>query len=135
MKAQAKIVDMLTVLGLVVCFLILLMQIPKIYKDVFDMLALSSADVVSRDIAGLISISAAAPHKITLIYNTTYKEVSYTVELKDRVATVTYILKGEAQDSVSSPYAIDNLNTKIENQKCFMVTKDQNYRFEFGVCP
>jgi hypothetical protein len=135
MKGQADIVDMLTVLGLIVCFIMLLMQVPKIYKDVFDMLALSSAEVVSRDIAGLISISAAAPYKATLIYNTTYRETSYTVELKNRQATVTYILKGESRETATAPYAVDNLNKKIENQKCFMISKDPNYNFDFGVCP
>lgn len=137
MKGQAKIVDVITVLGLIVTFLILLTQIPKIYKDVFDMLALASAEVVSREVASLISISAAAPYKITLVYNVSYtqKGTNYTIELKNREANVTLIKNGEAKETAIAPFAVNNLNKKIENQNCFVITKDPSYVFDFGVCP
>jgi len=66
--------------------LFLAMQIFPIFADIVKTAVLFSPEVATRDIAGLITISGAATHKITILYGT--DEAKYNIAIKDRLVTV-----------------------------------------------
>jgi len=66
--------------------LLLGMQILPIFLDVIKTAVLFSPDIATRDIAGLITISGAATHKISILYGT--EDANYNIEVKGRLVTV-----------------------------------------------
>lgn len=74
--------------------------LPKWISDMYGLIALSSAEVVARDLARLVTISGAAPHDIT-IRDRLHSSYEYDVDIENRLVrvkllTVQYGMKGEA---------------------------------------
>lgn len=136
MKAMIPVSDTLTFLAISMIFILIMARIPSIFKEFFSVLSLSTSDVVAHDLAGLISMSAAAPDDITIEYHGRVKQINYTVELKDRNITVEMIIDGEPQErSVVNVFAVSDLQGKFENSKKFEVKKrrsrfDNDYYFD-----
>jgi len=124
MKSQVAPADIITFLVISVIFVLTMSRIPKIYKEFFSVLALSTSDVVAHDLAGLISMSAAAPDDIIIEYHGRSEQINYTVELKDRDITVEMIVDGEPQNrTVENVYAVSDLQGKFEDCKKFEIKK------------
>lgn len=124
MKGQINVADALGLLVIAAAFVLILAKIPQIFHDFFTLLALSFSEVVSRDLAGMISISAAAPNEIEIEYRAMVKEFNYTVELRERTINVTMLRDSEAWAPPSlQTYPVDGLNKKIENKRDFKVRK------------
>ena len=116
--------EILGVMAITALFVIFLIQSPKIFKDFFDAIAKSSAECVAGDLAGLISISAAAPQDIMIKYNATIPKINYTVELDQRNIVVERLSKGKSTgESFTNIYAVDGLQIKIENNNEFIIQK------------
>jgi len=124
MKAQVSATDTMTLVVISAMFILLMLQIPKVFKDFFDTVATATSQVVASDLAGLISVSAAAPEDIVIVYEGALKQVNYTVDLHDGNITVEMLREGEPIENPSeNKYAIVSLQKYIENQKNFEVEK------------
>jgi hypothetical protein len=72
----------------VMIFLIVFVAVPKFWKDIALTAVLSSPDVVIRDIAGLVTISGAAPHDIIIYYEVPTTKYSYNLQISGRNLTL-----------------------------------------------
>lgn len=72
----------------VLMFLIIFLVVPKFWKDIAMTAVLSSPDIVIKDIAGLVTISGAAPHDITINYKVYTDQYSYNLQVSGRNLTV-----------------------------------------------
>jgi hypothetical protein len=102
---------------------ILIMMLPNLAEDLFKMIALASADVVSKDLAGLISISGAAPEKIVITYQTPSKEFFYDVKIKDRIVDVKMIGEGKAVISNATARCAVDPEASFKNVQKFVIEK------------
>ena len=123
-ESPINVVGVLALIALAVIFTIV--ALPHLIKNIFELTSLSSAEVVARDIAGLVTISAAAPNRITLQYRMP-AEHEYDVDIEDRfvkvkLENVRYGMRGEAQAKTAIDnieYHGDNINY-IEIEKTFV---------------
>jgi hypothetical protein len=72
----------------VMIFFITFVAVPRLWKDIAFTALQSSPDVVARDIAGLVTISGAAPHQITIYYKVPTEKYSYNLQISGRNLTV-----------------------------------------------
>ena len=136
MKGLMSVADAITLLTIAALFVLLLAIIPKLFSDFFTQLAMSTSEVVARDLAGLITISAAAPKDITISYFGAMKKINYSVDLSQRVVKVDMIRNGKSLNHVyQDTYAVDNLNKNLQNYNSFKIIKrrmgySNNYDFQ-----
>jgi len=124
MKAQISATETITFIGIAAMFVLLMLSIPKIFKEFFDTVATANAQVVASDMAGLISVSAVAPEDIIIRYQGVLKDINYTIDLHDGNITVQMLKDGKPISEPSeNKYAIIGLQKYIENQKKFEVEK------------
>jgi hypothetical protein len=100
---------------------------PLFFGDVFKSIALSSSEVVARDIAGLVSVSGVAPDEIKIEYNPS-TSITYNVTIVDRIVRVFLgVVRGvpfSGQNEVASAKtAVDNLNAQIILTNIFEISK------------
>lgn len=101
--------------------------LPGLISDLYGQLALFSAEVVARDLAGLITISAAAPNEI-VIENAFSESYEYDASINDRIVwvkllTTRYGMKGQANAKI----AIDGLDYKTDEPvNYFVISKSVN---------
>ena len=69
--------------------LLLFLQVFPTFLDIVKTAVFYSPDVVTRDIAGLVTITGAAPYKITILYGS--DQAHYNIEIKDRLVSVEQI--------------------------------------------
>ena len=72
----------------VMLILIVFVAVPKFWKDIAFTAILSSPEVVIKDIAGLVTISGAAPHDITINYEVPTTKYSYNLLISGRNLTL-----------------------------------------------
>jgi len=85
-KAQAEITEIISLVAIGIALIFFFVFIlPKFVSAMFQMIALQSAKVVSRDLAGFITISGAATDRITIFYQ---PQAKYNVGIADRVVIV-----------------------------------------------
>jgi hypothetical protein len=124
-SGQTSVVDIFgVVLVMAGAVVFALFVIPYMFKDIFDMSSLSSAEIVARDLGGMITISGAAPNEMTISHrmHSTYK---YTIDIADRFAsakmtTPVYDMKGEAY----SKTAIDDIHYSAEGINYVKIEKE-----------
>ena len=105
MKGQAEVTEIFSILAIIVVLIALIpIIIPTIQKAI-EQFTLDSPDVVSKDLAALISISAVAPRDITIKYAIN-SENDYEIDIKDRLVTVSRERLDETEES-SSPILVD----------------------------
>jgi hypothetical protein len=104
-KGQAETTELLTWIGIIVVLIALIPVIVPIIKNAIESLAISSPDVVSKDLASLISISAAATKDISVDYNPPGVS-SYDVNIENRMLTVSRE-SGDEKEEASNPIIID----------------------------
>lgn len=124
--------EVILLIAMIAITLSAIIAIPGWVDDAFRLFALSSAEVVARDLAGIVSISGASPDQITIRYDVEFKGISYNVELKDRMITVVRLEKNKKpSDPAKITYAVDSLSKDIEDAKSFVIEKkDGKYYFE-----
>jgi hypothetical protein len=89
MKAQAKAVDIICILMvIVILFFFLSIILPKFLDVVLTSLVGSSAEVVARQSSGLITLLGAATYDAQLSYKFA-ENVVYTVEVDSRTIRIT----------------------------------------------
>ena len=102
---------------------------PVFFGDMFKSIALSSSDIVARDMAGLVSVSGIAPNQITIEYNPS-SSTQYNASIQNRLVKIGLPidksnwanLLGVSDVSIAK-IALDNLNVKIEMENNFEITK------------
>lgn len=101
-----------------------------IFVNLIPLFASGSGPVVSRDLAGLITISGIAPYKITIHY-TANDVILYNVSINSRVVTVQTLqnnprpltIQGNIAQYATSKIAIGDMDTFIMNAKDFVIEK------------
>lgn len=87
-KGQQEIITVLGTVAMAAITVFFIIEIlPKAITDFQQFVSLASAEVVSRNLAGIISISAAAPNQITINYQPS-EDYKYYVRTKNRVVDV-----------------------------------------------
>ncbi len=132
MKGASTVNEIILFIGMAAITLSAIVAIPGWINDAARLFALTSAEIVTRDLAGLISISGAAPDKIIITYAIEKEGVSYNVDLQDRVITVVRLSEGsKPSDPAKTTYVIGFVNKIVEDAKTFVVEKkDGKYDFE-----
>jgi len=111
-KAQAEITEIISLVAISIALVFFfLFVLPKFVDTMFQMIALASAQVVSRDLAGLITISGAAPYKIDISY---LQQAKYNVNIKDRIVSV---------DDKTAKVGVDPSPSPFENVNYFEIKK------------
>lgn len=103
MKGQAEITEILTWIGIIVVLVALIPVIMPIIRNAIESFAFSSPDVVSKDLASLISITAASSSNITIDYDIPFG-INYDVDIDERKVTVS---KDGEEEEASSPILIN----------------------------
>jgi hypothetical protein len=90
-KGDAAIGEVILLIGIALGLVFFaVMVLPKFINSMMGMLALNSADAMSRDLAGLITISGAATDRMTIDFN---PKSTYDVTISERVVVV-HVLEG-----------------------------------------
>jgi hypothetical protein len=82
------ITDAVSTIAIIVIFVILLMMIPDVIVQVKDIFVLNSPRVVSRDLASLVTITAASTYPVEINYST--DDVKYNVDFMGKTVNVSY---------------------------------------------
>jgi len=109
MKGQAEVTEVVKFVGLTLLFVLFIgLILPKLLYDMYKMFSLISAEVVAKEIAGLVSVSGVAPHQITIYYSPS-SSVTYDVKVGDRLVRVDLLNKDKTvkEESVAEKTAVD----------------------------
>lgn len=88
MRKGNAVISMLGIAITAVILVIFTVQIiPRTVEDVYSQISRASAEVVSRNLAGLITISAAAPNNIIINYQPS-KNYFYNIKIVNRIVDV-----------------------------------------------
>ncbi len=120
MKAIAA-AEFLMIIGMLAIVATMFSQVPKEVENLSELLTLSSADAVAKDIAGLIVTSASAPESITITYNLP-EETSYTIAIKNNYVTVTAISEDKTE-TASAKIPVDISKEDMKDVKTLEITK------------
>lgn len=127
METVANVLGAVFITAIVVFFFYYVF--PLFFGDMFKSIALTSTDVVSRDLAGLVSVSGVAPNQIIIKYNPS-SSIQYNVSVQNRVVSVGLpISKSNLASNLgvtgveSAKTAIDNLTVKIDSENNFEISK------------
>ena len=116
MKGQSEVTETLTIIGIIVILLILVPFILPIIQETITSYALDSPDIISKDLASLISITSASPKNIMIEYNTPAGK-EYDIKLENRMLKVS-----NEKKEVSTPILID-ADGYFTNVKDFTIEK------------
>jgi hypothetical protein len=124
-RAQAAITEILLTFFIMAIMALLIVWLPKIIQTTLRMLALASAEVVARDLAGLLSVSGSAPGGIEVEHDPP-GEMSYDLEIVHQEVRV------RLGKEVGTAETWLNLTLALEGVSSFKVTKtpEDEYRLE-----
>jgi hypothetical protein len=108
MKGQAEVMEPLVFVLFAVLFIgFLVIVLPNLLGNMYKLFSLTSAEVVAKEIAGFISVSGVAPHKITIYYSP--GTLIYDVGVDDRLVRVNLLNKDNSvkEKSVAEKTAVD----------------------------
>lgn len=133
MKGQEKISNTIIIVAMAAVALFFISNFMNFMMDVQKLFALASAEVVSRDLAGLISVSGSEPEEITIFYGGISEEVSYDIKLENRKIEVKML--DEEKEVIGGPieegYAVDPPPRTIYDKRYFIIGKrEDKYFFE-----
>lgn len=118
----------IVLIGVIAAGLIYLL-IQYFFANVIPLFATGSNQVISHDLAGLITIAGVAPYKIEIHYDT-QSSIFYNVTIDSRIVSV-WTLPAPKPATIStgisyaiSQIAVGNLKTNIFNAKTFDIKKD-----------
>lgn len=134
MKGQEEpgIIGMILIGILAAALLYLLIEF--VFSNMIPLFASGSVQVISRDLAGLVTISGIAPYKITIDYSPT-SDIIYSVSIDSRILTASTLESNPKPMTISSGVsqyataktAIDNLKTSLVNAKSFEIKKETKF--------
>jgi len=124
------VTETLWIIGLsILIFLIVFVVIPKFWRSIAETAILSSPDVIVRDLSGLITISGAAPHDITIYYETSTEKYSYNLEVDGKILNLEMIssddISKQVKEKVSDEILIDP-HTSIFDSRIFTIQKTRD---------
>ena len=102
---------------------------PLFFRDLFKSIALSSAEIVARDLAGFISVSGVAPNEIKIAYNPS-ESYKYNVAIGERLVQVYLSIKNlpkevtPVKEIATAKSAVDNINEKANEVNFFEIKKN-----------
>lgn len=96
MRGQASATEILMTILLSAAIIALILQVPKIMRDFADLIVFASAEGTARGLAGMITISGAAPDSINIYYTVEDEAVNYDIEIKNRLVHITGIRSGSS---------------------------------------
>lgn len=126
MKANI-VTETLWIIGLtVLIFFIIFVIVPKFWRTIAETAILSSPAVVIKDVAGLVTISGAAPHSITINYDTHAEKYSYNLDINGRALSLEMIseekITKDIKQKVTDEIPIDP-QTSISDTTIFTIEK------------
>ena len=95
MKGDNTITNTFLIVGSILLILVVVLQIVPIFNEFLSSAALDSSALVSKELAELITVSAAAPNGIYITYNPSNSK--YNIDIKDRIVKVDLINKDNMQ--------------------------------------
>lgn len=128
-----SVVEGLGIVALITLFAVILFTLQsKYWESIEKQLYLTAADVISRDLSGLVSLSASAPGDATINHEIKFKTV-YNGKLDNRVITISKVDESDILEK--SSYAVDSISTSFSGKKSFVIkkTRENNknkYSFE-----
>ena len=99
------ITDTLLIVASVVLILALTAAILPQFLDFLKTASFDTSQLVSKEFAELITVSAAATDEIEITYNPA--NVMYNIEIKDRIVQVDHLNQQQIQDSSKAKIAVD----------------------------
>jgi hypothetical protein len=112
-------------------FLSLLLPVSDFMEDFYEMYALTSAEVVARDLANLITISFSAPGDVDVSYEVPFADYCYDVDIRGReVAVRRYTLARKPAGETSYPIALDLSGSATSSREFLIEKRDQEFNFE-----
>jgi hypothetical protein len=134
MKGQEEpgIIGILLIGILAAALLYLLIEF--VFSNMIPLFAPASVHVVSRDLAGLITISGISPYKITIKYSPE-ADILYNASIDSRIVTI-YTLQNNFRPATislgvsqftTSKIAVDKLKTSFLNAKSFEIKKTTQF--------
>lgn len=123
MKGQAEITEIIIILALAAFTIALIPILLNLIQDFFKIFALASPEIVSRDLAGLMTISAAAPNNITLYYKIYAEGISYDFDSHDRKVNVKLLDEDQKMIKEASSIIPIDITSSLENVKEFKIIK------------
>lgn len=100
MKGDNTITNTFLLIGSILLLLLVVLRIAPIFTQLLSSAALDSSALVSKELAELISVSAAAPNGIYITYNPSNSK--YDIVIKDRIVKVDLINKDNQQVKTTS---------------------------------
>jgi len=120
MGGQAAVTEVLLTVFIMAALAVSFMLLPKTIQEMIKMLSLASAEVVARDLAGLISVSGTAPGRIYINYDPP-GDVRYDVWIEGRVVNV----KAGEKPEVGSAKIWVEFDATLEDVTRFNLTKSE----------
>ncbi|NCO97031.1 MAG: hypothetical protein COY38_03210 [Candidatus Aenigmarchaeota archaeon CG_4_10_14_0_8_um_filter_37_24] len=120
MKGQAETTEVFSIIGIMVILVALIPVIIPTIQEAISMFTIDSPEVVSKDLAALVSISAAAPGDIMIRYKVS-SDNSYDVGISNREVAASREFNSGKQDS-SDPVLVD-VSGSFSDAKDFTIEK------------
>ncbi len=126
MKGAGAIVitDVIVAIAIAVGTMFIILNVPSLVQDLAKLMELGSAETVAYDLAGLATISAAAPDTVRITYQSIRKDLAYTGSIKERVVTIEGPFKEEPYKQIAgkAKVAID-VNASFQSKTSFTIKK------------
>jgi hypothetical protein len=131
MKGSEALTDTLMIIsGIILIFALILTILPK-FLDFLKTAALDSAGLVSKELAELVTVSAAAPFEIQITYNPSNSK--YNLDIKDRLVKTELTRETSSVQSAKENLQTETAFAKIaidvissfERVNVFDIRKDQ----------
>ena len=87
-KGQLEWMEVFTLICVAAAICIIIFALPGMVSSMASLFALGSAEAVSRDVAGLVTISGAAFENATINYKGASESLVYNVLIKDKLVVV-----------------------------------------------
>jgi len=121
------VTETLWIIGLsILIFLIVFVIVPKFWKKIAETAILSSPSVIIRDISGLMTISGAAPHDITIYYKAPSEKYNYNLDINGKILTIEMIssedITKKIKEKVNDEIPVDP-QVSITESRIFTIQK------------
>lgn len=132
MKGDNTITNTFLIIGSLLLVLLVVLQIAPIFTQFLTSAALDSPSLVSKEIAELTTISAAAPNGMDIIYNPSKSK--YDLDVADRIVKVSIINPDNQQvkDTFIAKIAVDVVAT-FKNVNVFNIRNSPNIANEITI--
>jgi hypothetical protein len=135
-KGQSGWIEILMTILMAAAIVTVAFQIPRMMQDFADLITLASAEATARSLAGLITVSGAAPDSITIIYESEGEDAFYDVKIEDRIVYITGLTTGgdapERVKTLEGPLtegwakiAVGYLNKDFKSVRVFTIEKER----------